>query len=155
MSKMEAVETRSAVEKLQNIEMVGKTSNRQVLQVFFYNMRFVYKDAKNSAALTLNAVVIFWEQARIPVRDVPRCRVQILKLYNQWSTIKKRVPSKRTETQRAKAKEFQDCVDDLFDISPENAFNQIKIDEDRQFLINQKKKGRPGCMIGVDMILYG
>lgn len=117
-------------------------------------MRFVHKDANKSAKLALKAVLIFWEQARIPVRDVYRCSDKILKLYNEWSAIKKRIPSKRSPAQRAKAREFQDSLDDLFDISPEDVFSKIRIEEDKQFLVNQKKKGRPGCMAGVDMKLY-
>lgn len=164
MEKPSTVETRSAHEKLRQIEMVGQTShqisgaklpsNRQVLQVFFYNMRFVQQDANASAKLALKAVLIFWEQARIPVRDVYRCSDQILKLYKQWTTIKKRIPSKRSPAQIESAKKFQDSLDDLFDISPEDVFSRIRIEEDKQFLIKQKQKGRPGCMAGVDMKLF-
>lgn len=31
----------------------------------------------------------------------------------------------------------------------------IQIEEDRAFLVEQRKKGRPGCMLGIDRALYG
>jgi adenylate/nucleoside-diphosphate kinase len=33
--------------------------------------------------------------------------------------------------------------------------NTIKIEEDKQFLLKQRQKGRPGCMLGIDMKLTG
>lgn len=38
----------------------------------------------------------------------------------------------------------------LFDIAHSDALNIIKIDEDKQFLINQRLFGRPGCLSGVN-----
>lgn len=42
---------------------------------------------------------------------------------------------------------------DIFDIAAVNAIDVINIEQDRLFLINQRKKGRPGSMIGCDSIL--
>lgn len=157
--------TRKALEKRQNIYSVGKTShqiygaklpsNRQVLQVFFYNMRFVNLNAKRSALLAVNAVLIYWDQARIPVLANNLCCKQILKLYERWLHIKKHASSKRSACRTEAAKQFEDCLDDLFDISPVDVLERIRIEVDKQFLIMQKKKGSPGCMAGVDMKLYG
>jgi len=38
----------------------------------------------------------------------------------------------------------------LFDIAHADALSMIKIDEDKQFLIAQRIKGRQGCMLGVN-----
>lgn len=43
--------------------------------------------------------------------------------------------------------------DDLFDIAHGNALELIKIEEDKLFLINQRKKGRPGSMAHADYVL--
>lgn len=59
-------------------------SNRQVLEVFFYNMRFVKLTAKESAVLTIETTVIFWKQARIPYRDLHKCADKLLKLHQTW-----------------------------------------------------------------------
>lgn len=41
-------------------------------------------------------------------------------------------------------------LDSLFDIAHLDALNIIKIDVDKEFLINQRLPGRPGCLSGVD-----
>ena len=46
-------------------------------------------------------------------------------------------------------------MDDLFDIASSNALNELCIEENKKFLLMQRQKGRPGCMAGVDMKLYG
>lgn len=168
-SNSSSVITRKAIENLQKIDMIGKTShqitgaklpsNRQVLQVMFYNMRFVdrgkQKDAKRSAKLAIDAAKIFWHQARIPIHEEHRCVERLMKLYNDWKNIRKTAPDKRSDAKIKVAEEYIERLDDLFDIASPNALNEIKIAEDRQFLEMQRQKGRPGSMAGVDMALYG
>lgn len=168
-SSASSVSTRKSVEHLQNIDLIGKTShqivgaklpsNRQVLQLFFYNMRFVNRskliDTKYLAKLTIDAAKIFWQQARIPIRGDHKCKEQLLKLYADWNTIRKTTPDKRSKNQREFAESFVDSLDDLFDIAIANALNEMKIPEDKKFLEMQRQKGRPGSMSGVDMTLYG
>jgi len=43
---------------------------------------------------------------------------------------------------------------DLFDVAHQNALEMITIEEDKNFLIFQRKKGRPGAMRGVDKKLF-
>lgn len=45
-------------------------SNRQVLSVFFYNMRTVNLTTKESVTLPMRECCIFWEKTRIPIRAV-------------------------------------------------------------------------------------
>lgn len=69
ISSTSSVKTRKADEQKRNIAMIGHVSNqvagaklpsnRQVLKVFFYNMRFVNLSAKESAALTIDAECSF------------------------------------------------------------------------------------------------
>ena len=40
--------------------------------------------------------------------------------------------------------------EDLFDIAHANALNMMKIEEDKDFLIAQRQKGRPGKMGNMD-----
>lgn len=85
--------------------MIGRTShqivgaklpsNRQVLQVLFQNIRFVYMykgEVEVSAKLALQAVMLFWEQARIPTRRIDKCQEKLVELYNKWVVIKKTDP---------------------------------------------------------------
>lgn len=163
-----SVITRKSIENLQHIDLIGKTShqitgaklpsNRQVLQVMFYNIRFVdrgkQKDAKKSARLAIDAAKIFWQQARIPMRENNRCLDVLMKLYNDWKNIRKTAPHKRSSNQTEFAEKFIANLDDLFDIASVNALEEIKIVEDKEFLEMQRQKGRPGSMAGVDMVLH-
>ena len=40
-------------------------------------------------------------------------------------------------------------MDDLFDIAHSEALEQLKNEEDKNFLVLQRQKGRPGSMLGV------
>lgn len=160
--------TRKSVKDLFNLELIGSIShqitgaklpsNRQVLSMLFYNIRFVdrnkKKDAKNSAKLVIDAAKIFWQQARIPICEDHRCVEKLMGLYNVWKNIRKTIPAKRSDAQKKFAEIFSESLDDLFDIAAPNALNEMKITEDKLFLEMQRQKGRPGSMAGVDMRLY-
>lgn len=147
------------------IDMIGTTShqilgaklpsNRQLFQVMFFNMRFVGLDARQSAKLAINAAEIFWHQARIPIRDEHKSIDKLLKMYDKWKSIRKTPQEKRSNAQKQVAETFISSLDDLFDIATANAMETIKIEDDRNFLAMQREKGRPGCMAGVDMTLFG
>lgn len=163
MSEVKKVQTRKNLENVSNVDLIGKIShqitgaklpsNRQVLQLLFYNMRFVYRNLRQSAKLTINAAIIFWQQAHIPTKDVARCVDKLENLYKCWQNIKKTAPNKRSETQKKTVKIFVEDLDNLFDIAHRDALILMKIKEDKEFLLLQKQKGRPGCMAGVDMVL--
>lgn len=158
------VTTRKSVENVNKVDLVGNVShqitgaklpsNRQVLQVLFYNMRFVNLSAKQSAKLAIDAVQIFWHQTRIPIREEHKCVVKLIKLYETWKNIQKTVPEKRSNDQKQVAETFLEKLDELFDIATLDALDKIRIVEDRQFLIMQRQKGRPGYMAGVDVALW-
>ncbi|XP_075218533.1 uncharacterized protein LOC142323149 [Lycorma delicatula] len=48
---------------------------------------------------------------------------------------------------------FVEIMDDLFDISHSNALEQMKSDDDKNFLLLQRQKGRPGSKVGVEQRL--
>lgn len=164
MSSASVIGTRKAIENLKKIDLIGNVShqitgaklpsNRQVLQVLFYNMRFVKMTAMLGAKLAISAVEIFWQQARIPIREEHKCVEKLVKLYDKWKIIQKTVPGKRSSSQKEAAESFLNSLDDLFDIATADALEKIRIAEDREFLEMQRKKGRPGCMAGVDKVLW-
>lgn len=45
-------------------------------------------------------------------------------------------------------------LDDLFNIAPSNIMDLIKNEEDKQFFVNQLKKGHVGCMTSIDLKLH-
>lgn len=129
-------------------------SNRQVLKVFFYNIRHVHLNQRESARLTIRAVLVYWEQARIPTPIEKTCIERLLKLYETWKNIRKHAASARTGLKKQLEQEFVDTLDDLFDLAHADAMNLMRIEEDKKFLILQRQKGRPGCMSGIDLKLY-
>lgn len=130
-------------------QMIGNKlpSNRQILRVLFYNIREVKLSVHESAKLTIKEVSVFWDKARILTRQDVHCVKQLEKLYAEWRALQK---SAKRPSAREKEQIFVEKLDDLFDISHANALELMKIDEDKQFLINQRKKGRPGFMHGID-----
>lgn len=158
-----SVVTRKVDEKNQTIALVGHVShqivgaklpsNRQVLEVFFYNMRFVNLTAKDSAVLTIEAVLIFWKQARIPTRDPHKCAEKLTKLHQKWQSITKKSVDEMGAALKQTYDVFIDELDDLFDIARADVLTTMKIKQDQEFLIKQRQKGRPGSMLGIDMQL--
>lgn len=162
-SSTSGITTRKTDQK-QKIDLIGATShqitgaklpsNRQVLQVMFYNIRFVGLNARPGAKLAVNAAELYWHQARIPIREEQKSVDKLMKLYDKWKNIQKTVPGKRSNAQKQIVETFLSSLDDLFDIATANALETIKIEEDKTFLTMQRQIGRPGCMAGVDMKLY-
>jgi hypothetical protein len=72
-------------------------------------------------------------------------------LYNTWRCLQKN-SSRRTNTQIKIENEFVQCFDELFDIAHADALDIMTTDIDKQFLITQIHKGRPGALMGVDWI---
>lgn len=157
------MKTRKADEKLRKIAMIGDVahqivgaklpSNRQVLQVFFYNMRFVKLDAKESARLSIEAALIFWQQARIPTPVPHRCAAKLLKMYENWKYFQKMNVEKMGSAMKQKHDEFISNLDNLFDIAHTDALSMMRIEEDKEFLKQQRMNGRPGSMLGIDQNL--
>lgn len=159
------VTTRKSDEKLRTIALIGNVSHqilgtklpstRQVLEVLFYNMRFVMPKgkgtARDSANLTMNAVMI-WKQARIPTRRFDHCVDMLLALYEQWKRLQKRNLNQMSSNMKEENDKFIDVLDDIFDIAEAKIGQEdtLKNKEDAEFLKLQRQKGRPGSMNGVD-----
>lgn len=125
-------------------------SNRQVLSTLFFNLRTNKKlSVRDSAKLVIQEVNLFWTKARIPTKYEKDAITKVEKLYKEWANHQKN--SKKTSaaiiSQFAK---FSSTLDDLFDIAHQNALDSMSIEEDKEFLLKQREKGRTGCMIGVD-----
>lgn len=125
-------------------------SNCQVLRSLFYNIRQVKLNNKEAARLTIKEVLIFWEKAKIPTKDVQHCVAKLEKMYAEWRKLQKSAKRTASATQTQKEKEFKSSFDDLFDVAHQDALTKTA-EEDKQFLLLQREKGRSGCMGGVDM----
>jgi len=69
-----------------------------------------------------------------------------------WRQLQKSSKS-NSEGKKRRETSFLYMLDDLFDIAHANALDLIQIQEDKEFLISQRQKGRPGSMVGRDMCL--
>lgn len=155
--------TRSADHLQRNIESVGNVSeeitgaklpsHRQVLQLFFYNLRIRKMKIRTSAKTAVTEALKFWEAARIPTREHHKCVAKLEELYDEWRYIHKLPTTTRTGRAIERKTAFVENLDDLFDVASANALETILIEEDKIFLLQQRKKGREGCMSGVDTIL--
>lgn len=126
-------------------------SNRQVLQVFCYNRSNGFNIA-DSSTLVIEEVLIFWQKARIPTSAKWYCAQKLTNFFEKWKSLKKS-SKRRTETQKANEEKFTDTLDDLFDIAADENSEAMKkvTKEEKEFLISQRKKGREGCLTGVDV----
>lgn len=141
------------------IFLVGHISNqiigsklpsiKQVLSVLFFNMRKVNLNLRDSAKLVIREVIIFWEKARIPVREEYHLLKKVESIYNEWRNLQKH-STRKSAKDRKNEEIFVNKLNDIFDIAHARALDIMKIESDKQFLIAQRTKGRPGCLLGID-----
>ncbi|XP_050520208.1 uncharacterized protein LOC126893767 [Daktulosphaira vitifoliae] len=124
-------------------------SNGDCLRVLFYNMRIAKLNFNVSASLVIEECVIYWKKAKIPTQELHKCKLKLQKLYEVWQSLSKTI-NRTSESLNKQRTEFSDSLNDLFDIAHRDALILIKYDEDKQFLIKQREKGRTGCMVGID-----
>jgi len=129
-------------------------SKKNCLSVLFYNLRIVKLNLQESAALVVDECLIFWKKARIPTQDPSNIIKKLKKLYDELRTLEKS-KTRKSDLCRKREQDFEDELNNLFDIAHANAIDLMKIQEDKDFLQLQRKSGRPGCMMGVDMKLTG
>lgn len=127
-------------------------SLRDCLSVLFHNIRILNMTISDAAHLVIDECLIFWRKARIPTRDRSDCVKKLMKVHEKWINLKKSSKRKGV-TQIRKENMFEEEMNNLFDIAHANALNLMSIEEDKQFLIAQRKPNRVGSMIGIDLKL--
>ncbi|GBP41266.1 hypothetical protein EVAR_32992_1 [Eumeta japonica] len=143
----------------QNIYLIGLPShqingaklpsNRQVLTVLFYNIREVKLTVSESANLVIRECIIFWEKARIPTKAFPNCVKKLVELYHVWRELQKNC--KKTQvTFKNRENNFVKDLDNLFDIAHADAFDRMKIEEDKDFLRKQREADSLECLENSD-----
>lgn len=110
---------------------------RQVLAVLLYNLRRVSTTVRDSAKLAIEECRIFWQKARIPVQQEIKC---IMKLETEYERLRKiqKNPSRTSDTQKNKEKEYEESIDRLFDIAHASALSLMKDEDDKAFLLHQR-----------------
>ena len=127
-------------------------SKNDCLSVLFYNMRFVKLNLNESIILVIDVCLTYWKKTRFPTHDPSYCSKKLKKLYDSWRTLEKN-KSRNSDLHKQRRQDFIHELNDLFDIAHVNAMSIIKINDDKKFLTLQRQRGRPSCMLGLDLKL--
>jgi len=115
-------------------------SNGQVLRRLYHLTRCEGKPIKEAGNIVTQEITMFWEKARIPTKRADHITDKIKKLHESYRLLQK--GSERQNPKQMNAtKSFQDSLDDLFDIAHADAMKLMTIQEDKDFLELQRKKG--------------
>jgi len=126
-------------------------SYRQTFGHFLHLHKVEKKPIRDVSRLTIRAVSAFWSKAGIPVKAEQHSIQKLETVFYEWKGLQKH-KARTTEAHKNKEHEFISRLDDLFDIAHSDALNLITIPEDRQFLLLQREKGRPGAIGTIDRV---
>lgn len=120
----------------------------QVLKVFYYFHNTKKQSINRSAIITIDMATVFWHKARIPIRQKCNSVKKLKMLIINYDNIKKS-KNRRTSVQINNEAKFTEQFNKLFDIAHENSLEMINLQEDKDFLLDQRS-GRKGQMAGID-----
>ncbi|KAK2720673.1 hypothetical protein QYM36_004529 [Artemia franciscana] len=127
-------------------------SLRMALGFFLHLHLELNETIRHSSAAAVTKLAKFWQKARIPMRDHQNCQTKLEQAFEEWRLLKKN-KARKSSTQQAREAAFVSRLEDLFDIAHADALNTMSIQEDKDFLLAQREKGRRGSMVGVDETL--
>ena len=104
-------------------------------------------NVKESIKMNILQVLPFWQISRIPTKSELHAREKLEKMFLKWKGLQKHA-LRRSDTQIRKENEFLIETDKLFDIAHADALSLIKIEEDKDFLMDQRGK-RIGYIAGM------
>ncbi|KAK2727011.1 hypothetical protein QYM36_007756 [Artemia franciscana] len=128
----------------------SKLSSLRMALGFFLHLHLELNETiRHSSAAAVTELAKFWRKARIPMRDHQNCQTKLEQAFEEWRLLKKN-KARKSSTQQAREAAFVSRLEDLFDIAHADALNTMSIQEDKDFLLAQREKGRRGSMVGVD-----
>ena len=135
-----------------SLDSVMLPSKREVLAFFFHYKQIANQSIREALHSTANDVFEVWSKARIPVQLKKHVVPKIENIYKEWKKLKKNKENKAKRSDYLKKKEDQwnEGLEELFDIAHANALEMITIQEDKDFLLYQREKIRRGEMGPVD-----
>ena len=140
------------VSPAEGIEGSKLPSGKQVLGHFLHRHNVLKEDIRTAATRTVERVKDFWFRAGIPIKHRQDSIKKLEQFFFEWKGLKKN-KGRQTQTQQANEATFSATIKELFDVAHADAMELIENQEDKLFLESQRKKGRPGCMGGVDKVL--
>lgn len=124
----------------------------QALRLFLHLHLKLKHEKKLAAAKVIDEVLVFWARARIPVQAAHRARDKLIRLYDEWVSLKKS-KTKPGPTQVANEEAFVASLRRLFDIAHQDALTLLTEEEDRSFLLAQREDEPRGSLGSRDMSL--
>ncbi|KAK2708416.1 hypothetical protein QYM36_014133, partial [Artemia franciscana] len=116
-------------------------SLRMALGFFLHLHLELNETFRHSSAAAVTELAMFWRKARIPMRDHQNCQTKLEQAFEEWRLLKKN-KARKSSTQQAREAAFVSRLEDLFDIAHADALNTMSIQEDKDFLLAQREKGR-------------
>lgn len=157
MANADSMEPIRANGGISNVYLVGNLmseitgtklpTRRQALCYMMYHIRCSNMNTREAANASKKQIMTFWNEARIPTRTDATIVSLIVRMQNEWRSLQKN--TSRGGKQIRKEKMFCSKLNELFDIARHDALTTIERDEDRDFLLEQRKKGQPGCLSNV------
>lgn len=141
--------------KSTNIWLVGQTSSflsqtkllskRDVLSIFFHYKNELNLNIREAAHCATNDVLLVLKKANIPTTLKNKVIDKSEGLIKEWQKLMKNKENKseRSEGLRKNEEEWKMALEALFDIAHADALSMMKIEEDKEFLLAQRQKGRP------------
>lgn len=111
-------------------------TQRQVLLRFHFFLQ-EKKSVRNASHRAVEELILVWQKAAIPIRLVKHCIDKLEKLHSEWLLLKKN-KGRISQSQKKRETLFQEQLDTVFDIAHINALTTCTVDEDREFLIDQR-----------------
>jgi len=131
-------------------------SKKEVMALFFHYKQDMQKTVRDASHCTAEDVLKVWAKATIPTRLKKHVVNKVEDLFREWEKLRKNKENKakRSESLQQKEKNWKEGLEDLFDIAHADALELMTIQEDKDFLIAQREKGRRGQMGAVDTALH-
>ena len=125
-------------------------SLRMALGYFLHHHIDLKETIRQSSDVTIEKIAQFWNKARIPMRDHQHCQAKLEQTFEEWRLLKKN-KARKSPTQLAREMAFVSRLEDLFDVAHADALTTtLVLQEDKDFLLAQREKGRRGVMAGLD-----
>lgn len=137
----------------QCIETLSERHLPTILEVlqFFFNYTGNKKEAEAKKEV-VRQVLQVWARARIPTKEERSINEMFNKILENYKKIKKN-KGRNCDSQKVKEVEFKNESMLLFDIAHRDAINLLTIDEDKNFLVDQRTE-RKWAMAGIDQKLF-
>ena len=111
---------------------------REVLQRFHHHLKEL-KSVRNASHATVDEILEVWTKAFIPTTLKRNVIDKLEEWHSRWLLLNKN-KGRVSEAQKEREKQYAKQLDVVFDISHTNALSLIKIQQDKNFLMDQRNQ---------------